>query len=175
MTNRTPCDGILASVATGGPLRRRQARRHIARCPGCAATTADLQQIIETVSSVPPLTAADRDVWMQAREANRPIVPRRSPIPRLALAALIAAIGAVGLWKTFGPAPTPGAIVRVVDPGLVKQAVLHELDQVGSGLTALSRELHDLDREADLLDARRDVDALGLRFQVALNSNGDRP
>jgi hypothetical protein len=47
---------------------------------------------------------------------------------------------------------------------VAKASSLREVEEIRAGVVALVRELDQLQREADLLDARRDADALELRF-----------
>jgi hypothetical protein len=51
-----------------------------------------------------------------------------------------------------------------VAPSPVKQATLRDLDRIQDGASTLSKELDDLLREVDLLDARRDVEALEVQL-----------
>ncbi len=64
------CDRAVILLATGGPLGRWRARRHCARCPGCAAEAARLRRIARELSAVEPLSAA-----------QAPCGPRRAPTP----------------------------------------------------------------------------------------------
>jgi acetylglutamate kinase len=56
------------------------------------------------------------------------------------------------------------AVVTVVDTKVTRAESLREVDEIRTGVVGLIRELDQLLREADLLDARRDADALELRF-----------
>jgi hypothetical protein len=89
----------------------------------------------------------------------------------LAIAASILGLLGFGAWLATRPARLGTApVVAVVDSSSVKQTTLRELDTLRADASSLARELDDLLREVDLLDARRDVDALQLRFA----SNGGR-
>ena len=63
------------------------------------------------------------------------------------------------------------AVITVVDTKVTRAESLREVDEIRTGVVGLIRELDQLQREADLLDARRDADALELRFapRTALN------
>jgi hypothetical protein len=161
------CDQALARLATGGPLGRWRASRHVAHCPDCAGQAESLRRIVDVLSDVPPLTELDRQSWIKAAEADFPITarPRRINARRLAIAATALVIFPLGYWLTkrlVGPRNQPGVVV--VDPSIVKQATLRDLDTLQAGASTLSRELDDLLKEVDLLDARRDVEALELQL-----------
>ena len=63
------------------------------------------------------------------------------------------------------------AVVTVVDAKVTRAASLRAVEEIRTGVVGLILELDQLQREADLLDARRDADALELRFapRTALN------
>ncbi len=168
------CQDALDALATGGPLRRWLAARHLAGCPGCAKRADDFRRIVEALADVPPLTEAQRQSWMKAADAEAEnVIPiRASTARRLAVAASILGLLALGGWLATRPAvPSPMIVVQTIDPILVKQVTLRDLDGLQAGASSLSKDLDDLLREVDLLDARRDVEALQLQFA----SLGGRP
>ena len=60
------CDNVLSSLATGGAVARWRARRHVARCLGCAEAQTRLREITRELADAPPLTAAQRALWTAA-------------------------------------------------------------------------------------------------------------
>jgi hypothetical protein len=69
--------------------------------------------------------------------------------------------------QTRQPTAPEALITRKSDP-LVSPAYANELDSIASDLKILSQELAELSRQAELLDERRDAEALGRRL-VAMN------
>ncbi len=72
------CDDISGAMATGGLLGRWRARRHVARCPRCAAVVRDFENLVGELSAVPGLTPAERRLWLQASD-HVPLVSRARP------------------------------------------------------------------------------------------------
>lgn len=125
------CQDALDALATGGPLRRWLAARHLAGCPGCAKRADDFRRIVEALADVPPLTEAQRQSWMKAADAEAEnVIPiRASTARRLAVAASILGLLALGGWLATRPAvPSPMIVVQTIDPILVKQVTLRDLD-----------------------------------------------
>ncbi len=170
------CDDFLSALATRGFFGRWRARRHAARCPRCAKVNNELRMIVEELSAVPPMTSADRQHWIRACDD----VPRVSSVgprflrPAFAFAVAALLILAGGIWLKSRPAhlKTLPTVVLVVDAELAKASSLREVEEIRTGVVALVRELDQLQREADLLDARRDADALELRFAPRTAFNG---
>lgn len=169
------CDKVLSALAAGGFFSRWRARRHAARCSRCVAVIKDLKGLAGELSAVPPLTPAERRLWLRACD-DVPLVSRFWPrLTRPAWAAAVAAVllVSVGIWLISRSAHLKSSptVVTVFDSEIVKASALSEVEEMRSGIAALSRELDELQREADLLDARRDADALGRQFvaQTAFN------
>jgi hypothetical protein len=59
-----------------------------------------------------------------------------------------------------------------VDPPVVREEALREVEGLRGGVVALAQELDDLRRRADLLDTRREVDALMARLAPRGGSGG---
>src|SRR4051794_12310045 len=58
------CDDFLPALETGGPWRRRAARRHARRCPRCAAVAGRLAAVkAQWAQAPPPVSAGDRLAW----------------------------------------------------------------------------------------------------------------
>jgi hypothetical protein len=167
------CDRTLNALATGGPFARWRATRHLARCPACSAEAEEQRRIIEALADAPPLTESQRRSWMRAAdEATPAILAHRHPAGRrLAIAASILGLLSFGAWLAMRPSgPTTSPLVAVTDPSTVKLATLRDLDALQADVTSLTRELDGLLQEVELLDARREVDAL----QIRLASHGGR-
>lgn len=162
------CENILAGLATGGPFRQWRAQRHAAHCHRCAAALDDLQRIAAELAEVSPLTAAERRLWTMAAVDESAEESSRTRWLRPAVAGALAAgiAVAVGLWWISRPAdsrPNRPLITQSV-PVPVGPGPLRDMEDLRGGLVALTQELDDLQRRADLLDARRDVDALMARL-----------
>jgi hypothetical protein len=166
MSNR--CGQVVAALATGGPIRRWRALWHAARCPRCAAARDELRQIVEALADVPPLTAAPRRLWGAA--AADEFTPEPSPAwwlrPAMAGALAATIFVAVGVWWASRPRDLPlgPPDIASVDPSAVQEKTLRDVESLRGDVVALARELDDLRRRADLLDARKEVDALMARL-----------
>jgi hypothetical protein len=161
------CNQALDALATGGFVQRWLAARHLARCPNCSEQAQALGQIVDALSDVPPLTESERRSWMKAAEVESaiPVGPRIPIFDRVAIAASLL-LACVFLWsiRTYQSDRPRPPIVVAIDPVVIKQATLRDLDTLQGKTSTLSRDLDDLLREVDLLDARRDVEALQLQF-----------
>jgi hypothetical protein len=162
------CDQFLPALTTGGAIGRWRADRHAARCPRCALARDEICRIETELAAASALTAAERALWTSVAEGHpAPVVP---PFwvwkSRLAAAAAIAAMLALLFWPRAG-----GPVVRP-HPDVAPIVADHELDGLRAGLEQLNRELADLRRRADLLDARRDLDALAARYTPHRQSSG---
>jgi hypothetical protein len=170
------CDKVLSALASRGSFGRWRARRHAARCPRCATVANELGIIVEELSAVPLLTAADRQLWLSACENASPLTVARPHFVRPAFVGAVAALIllSMGTWLSWHSVSwkTSPTVVLVVDPEVAKASSLREVDEIRTGVVALVRELDQLRREADLLDARRDADALELRFTPRTALNG---
>ncbi len=169
------CDKVLPTLVTRGFFGRWRARRHAARCPRCATVINDLENLVGELSAVPALTPAERQLWLRACD-DVPSVSRfwpRLTRPALVAAGVAAVVVPVGMWLNSRPVyiKTSPTVVTVVDAKVIEASSLREVEEIRTGVVALMRELDRLQREADLLDARREADALGLRFapRTALN------
>jgi hypothetical protein len=169
------CEEIMAALATGGAIRRWRALRHAARCPRCAAARDDLKKVALVLANVPPLTAAQRRLWVAAAGNEITAEPSRTWWFRPVLAGALAAsvIGAIGIWWTLRPVDLrqrPPAVADL-EPAAVGQEAIRDVEGLRGGVLALAQELDDLRRRADLLDARKEVDDLLAR----LGPRGESP
>ncbi len=175
------CDRAVTLLATGGVLGRWLARRHAAHCPSCTAVADRLERIARELSAVQPLSAAQRALWSSMSSESRPTA-RYRPVPRaaVAMAAVLAIAVVIGVTIVARRPPRSGPAVR--DPGpsvarspeLPRQAspdAIRELDDLKSRFQALSRDVAGLRRKAELLDERRDAEALSRRFHQSLALN----
>lgn len=159
------CDRALSSLATGGRLLRWRAARHAARCPRCAVAAGRTREIAAELAAVPELTSAQRSLWSIARGEERPARPSlvRTFGPALiaasACALALAWFATRHVWSPVRPRVTPG----VVAPRPVI-AASPRLEAMRIGLDSAATELALLRRRADLLDARKDADALWLLY-----------
>ncbi len=172
----TRCEEVVAELATGGPISRWRARRHAAHCPRCAAAQDELRQLAEALADVPPLTAAQRRLWVATAGGDATAGTSRSWWFRPALAGALAAVflGAVWAWLAFRPVnhrPGPPAVADL-DPPAVREETLRDVEGLRGDVVALAQELDVLRRRADLLDARKEVDALMARLVPRAGSSG---
>ena len=139
---------------------------------GAPEAQVQLQEIARELADTPPLTAAQRALWTAASTeptASRPLRMWVYPAGLAAAAVLVAAIG-LKLWG-----PQPGG--RVPPPIVVEGPRQHtvprpdppiERNKLAVELLAkvdrLERELTELRREGDLLDVRKDSEALWARY-----------
>ena len=172
----TRCEEEVAALVTGGPVRRWRARRHAAHCPRCAAARHELRRVAEALAAVAPLTAVQRRLWLAAAGDEIPAGSSWAWWSRPALAGVVTAVvvGAVGVWWAFRPADRrqgPPAVAGV-NPPAVGRETLRDVKGLRGGVVALARELDDLRRRADLLDARKEVEALTARLAPRAGSSG---
>ncbi len=166
------CDRVLSSLATGNAVARWRAQRHVARCLRCAEAQIQLQEIARELAEVPPLTAAQRALWTAAGTEPTAARPWQSWVNRAALVAAAVLIVAIGL-KLWGPRPggrrvepmIAKAAPRPPAPSLIQPSKHGELvNEMLAKVDRLDQELAELRREGDLLDVRKDADALWDRY-----------
>ncbi len=174
------CERAMELLATGTALGRMRARRHAARCPNCATEIGRLARIATVLTTVQPLTQAQRALWTSASTEPRPAMARSaSPWPRrgrlsAAAAVLFLAVGLALVALRPSPAKRPGQ--PIVEPVAILEKprrqgsleVMQELDTLSSNLNSLSQELAQLSRQAELLDERGKAEALAQQF-LAMN------
>jgi hypothetical protein len=177
------CERTVTLLATGGVLGRWLARRHADHCPNCAAEAARLRRIARELSVVEPLSAAQRALWTSVSSEPRPSPAWPTRYRRVLLAGSTAAVliaGVVAMIVARRPSPGPGrplpspepSIARLGDvPRPASPATIREIDDLKTKFQALARDVAQLRRRAELLDERRDAEALSRRFDraVALN------
>jgi hypothetical protein len=167
------CEKVLSSMASGGAFARWQARRHAARCPQCAREHRLLVDLAgELASAPPPLTAAQRALWTAASTEAIASRPRRTWVYPVGLAAATVILGAIGLelWslQLGGVADQPTVVQFVPEPSETSSAQPPEharlVDEMLAKVDRLDHELAELRREAELLDVRKDADALWAQY-----------
>ena len=166
------CDRVLSSLATGSAVARWRAQRHVARCLRCAEAQIQLREITRELAEAPPLTAAQRALWTAAGTEPTASRPWRVWVYRAGLVAAAVLLGAIGL-KLWGPQPGGGGagpnIVKVAPqppaPSPVQPSERGKLaNEMLAKVDRLDHELAELRREGDLLDVRKDADALWDRY-----------
>jgi hypothetical protein len=166
------CDRVLSSLATGGAVTRWRARRHLAHCLRCAEAQIRLQEITRELAKAPPLTAAQRALWTAA--STEPTAPQPWRVWLYCAGVAIAAVllVAIGL-RLWGPQPggrgTRPSLVKVTPeppaPSPVPPSERGKLaDEMLAKVDRLDHELAELRREGDLIDVRKDADALWERY-----------
>jgi hypothetical protein len=177
------CDDFLPALETGGPLRRRRARRHAARCPRCAAVAAQLAAVKRPWADVPPLAAGERLLWERAAMDDAgagniplPAQPRRLVIPngRQWWAAAACVLLAVSIAVTLvvrhkavqvadRPPHVPSPTTTRAEPsrlGPVRVELVdaaRELDQLAAAVGRLDVQMQELRRQAERAEARSQV------------------
>ena len=171
----TRCEKAVEALAAGGTLLPWKALRHASRCPSCAAARDDFRRIAKALSKVSPLSAAQRRLWTSAvTEPNAELSAAWRF--RHALAGAFAALVVVsaGAWWSTRPHDLPVGLpgIATVEPSANSERSLPEVEGLRGEVLALSRELDILRRRADLLDARKDVEALLARLGPQRGPNG---
>lgn len=168
------CEEVVAALTAGRPVRRWRASRHAARCPQCAAARDELRRIARKLSDVPPLSDFHRRLWIAAAGDDAASETSRANWFRPVLAGASATIllGTVGVWWASRPVefqvgPTT---VRLIERAADDEAPVGAASL--PSVVALSRELDDLRRLADLLDARKDLETLLARLAPRGDSRG---
>jgi hypothetical protein len=175
------CDRAVTLLATGGVLGRWLARRHAAHCPSCATEASQLDRIARELSAVEPLSAAQRALWSSMSSEHRPTARHRPvPLAAAAMAAVFAIAVVIGVMIVARRPPMPGPIIRDPGPSVAQSPevphqaspdAIRELDDLKSRFQALSRDVAQLRRKAELLDERRDAEALSRRSHQRLALN----
>jgi hypothetical protein len=119
------CDEFLPALETGGPLRRRLARRHAAGCPRCAAVAARLAAVKRQWADTPPLGPQERMLWEGAAVGDPGIRNLSLPAPRRPLSIPYARHG----WHAWAAA----ACVLLVVSLVVSLVVRHQGVNVAIG------------------------------------------
>jgi hypothetical protein len=162
------CDQFLPALTTGGSIARWRADRHAARCPRCARVRIEILQLQHDLATGPALTPAQSALWTSvAEDHTSPVI-----LPSWRLQRRLAAIGAVAAMAAFVLWPQASGPVAGPDPVIAPIIADRELDGLRAGLEQLDHELADLRRQADLLDARRDLDALAARYTPSRQPSG---
>jgi hypothetical protein len=162
------CEDVLAALAGRGFLGRLSARIHAAHCARCASVVSQFETIVGELAAPPALTASERRLWLQACDlvpAANSVRPRLSRLAfALAVATILTLTAAAWLRSRWNRLPTTPPIIVVVDTTAANARTLKEVEEIRLGVVALARELDQLEREASLLDARRDAETLQRRF-----------
>ena len=155
------------------PLAGAAARRPL---PALALTREELRQVAAALADVPPLTAAQRRLWVAVAGDEVPAEPTPPWRFRPALAGALAAavMGVIVVWWALRPVDLRQGppVVADVDASAVKQEALRDVEGLRGSVVGLAQELDDLRRRAELLDARKDVDALIARLDTRGESRG---
>ena len=163
------CGDFLSWRATGSWWQKWLARRHARRCSQCAAIAESLADIERELRRVEWLPARLRDQWNEAslRESStRSYVVRNRQFILIGVgASAAAAVVLLVLWmrsnsgsgemvKDVRKKPDPYRIVlRTLDASKELAKLLLEVDSLGAELPKLSKQ-------AELVEARQQVDAM---------------
>ncbi len=172
------CERAMVLLATGTALGRMRARRHAARCPSCVTQIARTARIANVLTTLEPLTPAQRALWTSASTDPLPTAKPRFWHRHARLASAAAGLTmAVGLaFVALRPSPVRRPVESIGPPVVITEKpqrqdsreMMQELDALTSDLNTLSHELAQLSRQAELLDERREAEALTHRF-LAMN------
>ena len=165
------CDQFVSSLATGGSFRRWRARLHAARCPRCAELREQLRDIARELAEAPALTAAQRALWSAASvEESRPSSTRmRMFRPYLAAAGVLVILAMIAAWAAWMRPRQDGGreMIATERPSAKPKAEWNELlITLRADADRLGRELLALRHQADLMDVRKDADALWARYAI---------
>jgi hypothetical protein len=185
------CEQFESFITTGGFVRRRRAIRHALKCLRCAEAWRRRREIeAELRAAAPRLTAAERSLWTAARRDKPQVVasPHGSrPLKvylTVAAGLLILAIMLLRSWwpsQAIRQAPpiiaqtTQSPEQRIRAPNLTAQP--RDVALALPDLADLDRELADLRLRIDLLEAKKEVDALWEQYARPRRSvaRADRP
>lgn len=170
------CDAFLTAICSGGAWARLRARRHAAHCERCAAEVDRFERLREELTRTPVVTETHRVLWSRAAEQTPHHVQPMSRSPSAtrqvrwaqATAAVLVVAACVFLitrqdWQpeVVAVKQPEGAAVQETS----KQTDLPKLRQLEQSLDELAQELRQLGREAELLDARRELDRLATIYR----------
>jgi hypothetical protein len=179
------CNEFLEALTSSDEGRQTAARWHTKTCPACAAL-ADVDALLKKELAAPePLPQRLRAAWagaadsLETRSVSEGISvrtqsesqfsPRHLPMQLASLAAALLLLVTVTLvlWKAteigkpvgFGPidSPKPTIVIKTLDASADLTALLAQVD-------ALDAELSKISQKAELVDARREADALLATF-----------
>lgn len=171
------CDDLWPVLATGGPLRRLEAKLHASRCERCAAEVVRYRNMQQQLAQPGALSTQQRRLWEQAavRDAQPAVLPLRQR-PRLvfagaALAALVVAAASMALLqKPFEPPDDLRIVEQQIDR--VRQVTvsvqpLYTADELSGLERGLDQAAADLDRMEQLIalaEARRQANHLMIAY-----------
>lgn len=165
------CDDFLEALESPDERLSAAARWHANACPSCAALAEVRDRLRTELAAVEPLPQRLRDVWKAAARDESPqaiLSPRSQgrgsmrqlPMQIVSLAAAVLLLVTVGLMVRQRPlemgeqpAPPSAAVARTIDASA-------ELTELLAQVTALEAELKVTSKQAELVDVRRQADAL---------------
>ena len=177
------CDDVLASLEAGGPIRQYFARRHIAKCEGCAAAAQQLSLLKRQLGEPVQVQTKDRLIWQHVAGNEVEVEPAWSfATPQFAaLASLTAALLVIAgfvLWeRSTQDLDRPEAVAQGSNAVQVTAWPAYsslELAEMETGLDRISDDLRRLERPASLLEARGQARALTIMYDPS-RSTADAP
>lgn len=170
------CEDLWRWIETGNFLQRLLARRHAAKCPGCARSLGDLGAVRRELARAEPLSRAERRPWERASQADtaRPAVSGirvalLAGTSVAALAILAALVWTAWRWGAGRPvevvSPEPSSVSQAAGRQGIDGDPVRQIRQMKAQLLALSEELEELSRRAAVLDERKRVDQLLLEYE----------
>ena len=185
------CEDFLPALETGGPLRRRRAQRHAARCVACAAAAERLAAMKRQWADTPPIGLEERVVWERAavddpgvRNIPLPAPPRRLAMPTRfqwwAAAACVLLVVSIAVTLAVRhqtvnvvvrPQPVPTTTttqtVRASQPGPIRVEPADgagELEHLATAVDQLDVQMQELRRKAERAEARSQIASALDRF-----------
>jgi hypothetical protein len=162
------CDDFLPYLESGGIGQQLLARIHATRCPRCAALRKAWTTAKGQLTRSEPLTLNQRRVWERAagEVVAQPIV-RLRPIPTAFVTALAACVMIAVVWTVARVLHPPPLSEPRTDTGQLAQltsireiGVSEEFDSLETRVEQLKLALAELVPQAELLDARHQVNEL---------------
>ena len=170
------CDDFLPALETGGMIGRLQAAAHARRCQQCAAVRAKFEIAKRQWTDASVVTPGQREMWQRAAIAEPRMAPsrsRRSRAQKWAMATGMTMVIVITLVLTrWSRSPSETEMAQrpplsTTPPNEVSQLSSVQqprdqaaIDTVERALDELAVELKKLQDQADLIDARHDVDEL---------------
>jgi hypothetical protein len=158
------CEEFLIAMESGGWLRRRMAAHHAASCPDCAAAHRVWLEMKRQMGEPEPLLDRERRLWERAAGEARVSARARDiwpwAIAGVAAMCLVLITLKLTVWDVKKP-PGDREIVKVdpapSPPDVVVVDAREELDRLGASTKELEAELGELRKQAQRMDAQRQV------------------
>jgi hypothetical protein len=152
-----------------------ESRLHVNGCESCRQFADQIRLIADSLSTTTPLNESQKALWMAATRDDSPSLslPSRRVPWRIAAVLLVGMGLALASWRFLGPRPHRPEVHRT-EPNLATRAFRADAGQkltaLDAQLDAMERELAELERQADLLQERREAEALWADLKAKTDS-----